>query len=133
MCRDFQAGQCNRDRCKFSHGDADRSRSRDRDGDRQSPPSYGQMPGYGYPAGYGYPQPGYGYGYPQPCYGAGSSLPPGWEQYPDPATGRPYFCNRSTGETSWTPPTASNGKSSGGCSGGGLPPGWEEARDPQSG
>lgn len=31
-------------------------------------------------------------------------LPPGWEQAHDPATGRPYYANRSTGETSWEPP-----------------------------
>ena len=31
-------------------------------------------------------------------------LPPGWEQANDPASGRIYFANRSTGETSWTPP-----------------------------
>merc|ERR1712151_718598 len=33
-------------------------------------------------------------------------LPPGWEQATDPASGRPYYANRSTGETSWTPPPA---------------------------
>lgn len=31
-------------------------------------------------------------------------LPQGWEQVMDPQSGRPYFCNRATGETSWTPP-----------------------------
>lgn len=31
-------------------------------------------------------------------------LPPGWEQAVDPGSGRPYFANRTTGETSWTPP-----------------------------
>jgi len=127
MCRDFQAGRCTREKCIFSHdmgGERDRSRSRDRG-------SYGQPShGYGYPQPSGYPQPGYGYmppgyGGPPPGYG-GPSLPPGWEQLADPATGRPYFCNRSTGESSWTPPPS-------GGPGGGLPPGWEEARDPASG
>ena len=31
-------------------------------------------------------------------------LPPGWEQANDPASGRIYYANRATGETSWTPP-----------------------------
>eukprot|EP00804_Cyclotella_cryptica_P019139 CCRYP_017808-RA/>CCRYP_017808-RA protein AED:0.03 eAED:0.03 QI:206/1/1/1/0.5/0.33/3/325/334 len=31
-------------------------------------------------------------------------LPPGWEQAFDPSSGRHYFANRSTGETSWEPP-----------------------------
>eukprot|EP00571_Detonula_confervacea_P003022 CAMPEP_0172314818 /NCGR_PEP_ID=MMETSP1058-20130122/23351_1 /TAXON_ID=83371 /ORGANISM="Detonula confervacea, Strain CCMP 353" /LENGTH=284 /DNA_ID=CAMNT_0013028765 /DNA_START=133 /DNA_END=984 /DNA_ORIENTATION=+ len=31
-------------------------------------------------------------------------LPPGWEQAVDTARGRCYYANRSTGETSWTPP-----------------------------
>jgi len=51
------------------------------------------------------PQPQPGYGAPAPQYGM-PSLPPGWEQITDPASGRPYFCNRATGETSWTPPGA---------------------------
>mmetsp|Transcript_23989 Transcript_23989/g.38142 ORF Transcript_23989/g.38142 Transcript_23989/m.38142 type:complete len:213 (+) Transcript_23989:34-672(+) len=35
-----------------------------------------------------------------------SALPPGWEQVLDPASGKPYYCNRVTGESSWTPPVA---------------------------
>ena len=31
-------------------------------------------------------------------------LQPGWEQANDPISGRPYYANRSTGETSWEPP-----------------------------
>ncbi|KAL7526842.1 hypothetical protein ACHAXR_001675 [Thalassiosira sp. AJA248-18] len=31
-------------------------------------------------------------------------LPPGWEQAIDPASGRPYYANRTSGETSWAPP-----------------------------
>lgn len=127
-CRDFLAGKCNRDRCKFAHdvGGRGRSRSRDR----------GASYGYGHPQpGYGYPAPGFsfpGYGACNPGYGS-PGLPPGWEQHPDPATGRPYYCNRATGETSWTPPAMPSGPSGGGGPGGNLPPGWEEARDPQSG
>jgi len=34
----------------------------------------------------------------------GVALPPGWEQALDPASGKVYYANRSTGETSWTPP-----------------------------
>lgn len=33
-------------------------------------------------------------------------LPPGWEQATDAATGKVYYANRSTGESSWTPPVA---------------------------
>ncbi|CAE7565076.1 pub1 [Symbiodinium natans] len=32
------------------------------------------------------------------------ALPPGWEQAVDPASGKVYYANRSTGETSWVPP-----------------------------
>ena len=31
-------------------------------------------------------------------------LPPGWEEARDPSSGRIYFANRSTGETSWVRP-----------------------------
>lgn len=31
-------------------------------------------------------------------------LPPGWEQAICPGSGRPYYANRLTGETSWVPP-----------------------------
>ncbi|CAE7237225.1 yki [Symbiodinium necroappetens] len=34
------------------------------------------------------------------------ALPPGWEQAVDPASGKVYYANRSTGETSWIPPAA---------------------------
>lgn len=32
-------------------------------------------------------------------------LPPGWETAMDPVSGRSYYANRSTGETSWVPPS----------------------------
>lgn len=35
---------------------------------------------------------------------APSTLPEGWEQTTDPATGKPYYFNRATGASSWTPP-----------------------------
>eukprot|EP00429_Kryptoperidinium_foliaceum_P080785 CAMPEP_0176208266 /NCGR_PEP_ID=MMETSP0121_2-20121125/13032_1 /TAXON_ID=160619 /ORGANISM="Kryptoperidinium foliaceum, Strain CCMP 1326" /LENGTH=205 /DNA_ID=CAMNT_0017547247 /DNA_START=111 /DNA_END=728 /DNA_ORIENTATION=- len=38
---------------------------------------------------------------------ANNGLPLGWEQVPDPATGVPYFWNRTTNETSWTRPEGS--------------------------
>ena len=31
-------------------------------------------------------------------------LPQGWESAFDPLSGRQYYCNRTSGETSWTPP-----------------------------
>mmetsp|Transcript_76665 Transcript_76665/g.133891 ORF Transcript_76665/g.133891 Transcript_76665/m.133891 type:complete len:379 (-) Transcript_76665:173-1309(-) len=37
---------------------------------------------------------------------AGVALPPGWEQVTDPTSGKPYYCNRATGESSWVPPEA---------------------------
>ena len=36
--------------------------------------------------------------------GAPESLPPGWERAVDTVTGRPYFYNRSSGESRWDPP-----------------------------
>eukprot|EP00928_Gymnodinium_smaydae_P001076 TRINITY_DN1039_c0_g2_i1.p1 TRINITY_DN1039_c0_g2~~TRINITY_DN1039_c0_g2_i1.p1 ORF type:complete len:274 (+),score=49.29 TRINITY_DN1039_c0_g2_i1:156-977(+) len=55
-------------------------------------------------------------------------LPQGWEAALDPASGRTYYCNRSTGETSWTPPVAAAAPSASS-----LPAGWEQATDPSSG
>merc|ERR1712194_633845 len=76
------------------------------------------------------------YGMPQP----GPGLPPGWECVPDPASGRPYYCNRATGESSWTPPAAPMQYApppqqyyAPPPQAGGLPAGWEAATDPSSG
>ena len=32
------------------------------------------------------------------------AAPSPWEQHADPSSGRPYWANRATGETSWAPP-----------------------------
>jgi len=123
-------------------------------------PAYGAMPGFpGMPA-YG----AYGaaaampmdprympYGMPQampqamPAYGAAPGLPPGWEMAPDPASGKPYYFNRATGESAWTPPAAAPAAAAqmpaavaaapaaAVAPAGALPPGWETASDPSSG
>jgi len=65
-----------------------------------------------------------------------SGLPAGWEQATDPLSGKTYFYNRSTGETSWTAPTTPNKEEAAAQStpaSGGLPAGWEQATDPSSG
>ncbi|CAJ1355018.1 unnamed protein product [Effrenium voratum] len=67
---------------------------------------------------------------PQPGFGAPNgapALPAGWEQITDPS-GRLYYCNRGTGETSWTAPAAPAVSPAGA-----LPPGWEQQTDPSSG
>ena len=65
-------------------------------------------------------------------------LPSGYQKLSDPSTGRPYYVNLVTGQTSWTPPSgaAANGGAappppSGG--GGGLAANWEERVDPSTG
>jgi len=78
-----------------------------------------------------------------PCGCAGAGLPPGWEQITDPGTGQIYYCNRSTGESSWSPPAMPTALAPALTSGPtmvpgpssviSLPPGWEEAKDPASG
>jgi len=47
-----------------------------------------------------------------------SGLPPGWETSIDPASGRTFYLNHATQETSWTPPVFDA-----------LPAGWEQRRD----
>ena len=44
----------------------------------------------------------------------------GWERSVDPSTGREFWLNHATHETSWTPPAESASS---------LPPGWEERKD----
>jgi len=66
-------------------------------------------------------------------------LPLGWEQVADPSTGNAYYCNRATGESSWTPPVAAAAPVAAmapvpvAAAPGGLPAGWESANDPSSG
>eukprot|EP00934_Nitzschia_sp_Nitz4_P008522 Nitzschia sp. Nitz4//scaffold34_size148208//91553//101858//NITZ4_002988-RA/size148208-snap-gene-0.209-mRNA-1//1//CDS//3329548819//8512//frame0 len=40
-----------------------------------------------------------------------TTLPPGWTQVLDPTSGRPYYYNESTQETSWEPPVVPTGSS----------------------
>lgn len=131
-CGDFLAGRCTRgDRCKYSHDDGRGGpvMGGGQPDPRSSPYGGGAMPAYGGPMP--------GYGAPMPAYGA-PGLPPGWEQVTDPASGRPYFCNRATGQTSWEPPAAAPmpvyaapPPAYGGAPQ--LPPGWETVPDPATG
>eukprot|EP00510_Aplanochytrium_minuta_P000927 CAMPEP_0184010900 /NCGR_PEP_ID=MMETSP0954-20121128/3503_1 /TAXON_ID=627963 /ORGANISM="Aplanochytrium sp, Strain PBS07" /LENGTH=1813 /DNA_ID=CAMNT_0026290607 /DNA_START=41 /DNA_END=5482 /DNA_ORIENTATION=+ len=47
-----------------------------------------------------------------------TGLPPGWEMSADPNTGRTFYINHTTQQTSWTPPVTEP-----------LPSGWEEKKD----
>ena len=40
--------------------------------------------------------------------GSSSSMPPGWQSHQDPNSGRTYYVNNNTSETSWTKPAAMN-------------------------
>jgi len=65
--------------------------------------------------------------------GGPAALPPGWTAAVDPASGRTYYSNTMTNETTWELPTAGPAPPPGGPPGGMLPPGWSEARDEASG
>ncbi|KAL7527480.1 hypothetical protein ACHAWF_002195, partial [Thalassiosira exigua] len=61
----------------------------------QHPHNQHPPPGGGIPS---FPPP------PPPSHLPHPPLAPGWEQAIDPVSGSAYYANRSTGETSWTPP-----------------------------
>lgn len=71
--------------------------------------------------------------------GSGGGLPAGWREVPDPASGRSYYVNDSSGQTTWDKPTGGGGGGiplpPGAAPGGGpaLPPGWTATQDPASG
>lgn len=116
-CGDFLAGRCTRgDRCKYEHDNG----SFGRVGGGGADPRYAP---YGMPA----PMP---YGAPMGMPG----LPPGWEMISDPASGRPYYCNRATGQSSWEPPAGQPAAPPPMApQGPALPFGWEQVADPASG
>mmetsp|Transcript_3491 Transcript_3491/g.4105 ORF Transcript_3491/g.4105 Transcript_3491/m.4105 type:complete len:334 (+) Transcript_3491:67-1068(+) len=55
------------------------------------------------------------------------ALPAGWTEHSDPGSGKNFFYNAGTGETSWERPKAAAGAPSA------LPEGWTEHSDPGSG
>ena len=70
--------------------------------------------------------------------GSAGTLPTGYQQQVDPSTGKAFYVNLMTGETSWSPPTGAAAAPapmapSAPPSSAGLPPGWEERVDPTSG
>jgi CspA family cold shock protein len=76
------------------------------------------------------------YGMATPGMPMPGALPLGWEQVADPSTGKPYYCNRATGESSWTVPVAAAPVAPlpvAAPAGPALPPGWEQAPDPATG
>mmetsp|Transcript_73043 Transcript_73043/g.121940 ORF Transcript_73043/g.121940 Transcript_73043/m.121940 type:complete len:1878 (+) Transcript_73043:80-5713(+) len=62
-------------------------------------------------------------------------LPTGYQKVTDPSTGKPYYVNLVTGQSSWNPPAgvAATPKATVPTSSVALDPGWEERVDPQTG
>lgn len=121
-CGDFLAGRCTRgDRCRYSHDDGSGGFGAAQGGAMPDPrySPYGGMPQMGMP---------------QPM---GGGLAPGWEMINDPASGRPYYCNRATGQSSWEAPLAAPPmqmmQPPMPPQAPGLPFGWEQVSDPASG
>jgi len=76
---------------------------------------------------------GGGVAMPSPPAGGGGGLPPGWREVPDPSSGRSYFVNDSTGETTWERPKGGGPPMPPAPPGQGLPPGWTASQDPTTG
>jgi len=62
----------------------------------------------------------------EPPSPAVDALPPGWVEAKDPKSGKTYYYNKTTKETSWKKPSASAAADE-------LPPHWAEVKDPNSG
>ena len=72
--------------------------------------------------------------------GGGGRLPPDWTEANDPSSGRAYYVNAKTGETTWERPLAGPKAPvmaalppPGPPGGGAMPPGWSAQVDPASG
>ena len=57
-------------------------------------------------------------------------LPTNWEEHKDPSSGKTFYYNKVTKETSWDKPKS--GLTSRSSSARGLPPDWEEHKDPST-
>ena len=68
----------------------------------------------------------------QAAMGVAADLPPGWEASIDPASQKPYYYNRATGERSWTKPENATATPQP-TSSEDLPKGWKSAVDNSSG
>ena len=67
--------------------------------------------------------------------GGGGGLPPGWSSAIDPNSGRTYYVNSATGQTTWEPPAAAPPAANPPPPPGPPPSGekWNEVRDPNTG
>eukprot|EP00405_Crypthecodinium_cohnii_P013406 CAMPEP_0206434144 /NCGR_PEP_ID=MMETSP0324_2-20121206/8977_1 /ASSEMBLY_ACC=CAM_ASM_000836 /TAXON_ID=2866 /ORGANISM="Crypthecodinium cohnii, Strain Seligo" /LENGTH=338 /DNA_ID=CAMNT_0053900591 /DNA_START=172 /DNA_END=1188 /DNA_ORIENTATION=- len=71
--------------------------------------------GMGMGMGMGMSMPTMGMGMGMMGMGGGAGLPPGWTEIMDPSSGKPYYYNAATSQTTWERP----GGGCGGCGGGG--------------
>lgn len=55
-------------------------------------------------------------------------LPPGWQEIPDPSTGKKFFYHAGTGKRQWDFPTSATANVPTE-----LPPGWQKHYDPNTG